>query len=249
MAQTSEADSPGQYVTPIRRRRERLRRRRLILSVVTSLLLHAVLIPASAPFREEMPLVRNIGYRGERRILPEISVMREPGAAESEVESTAGELSDAAFRVIAIEIVDWAVPEEGPTEIADEQSDDTPGDDVLTRLEMSLPQPRSSEVVITSLVEPEYPASSIAAGVEGVAMFRIHVSTTGQVRRAWLLSSEVDEACNQAAHRAVMHWEFEPYIIGGRPTSILVDQRIRFRLRDAIPEMIDRGASRPGRGE
>jgi TonB family protein len=68
---------------------------------------------------------------------------------------------------------------------------------------------------------------------------------SGEVRRAWLLSSEVDEACDLAAHRAVMQWEFEPYIVNGRPTSILVDQRIRFRIRDAIPEAVDRERSSP----
>lgn len=234
MAHTEQNGSSSRYITPFRRERERVHRRRLLLSAVASVLLHAMLVPAIAPLREELPLVRHIGYRGERRILPEISIQRDPGAVESEVETMAGDLARAAFQVIPIEIVDWTVPEEGATELAEDESEITPGDDLLDRLEMSLPQPMSSEVVVSRLVEPEYPASSIAAGVEGVVVFRLHISMSGEVRRAWLLSSEVDEACELAAYRAVIRWEFEPYLVNGRPTSILVDQRIRFRLTDAL---------------
>ncbi|MBN2564395.1 MAG: energy transducer TonB [Candidatus Eisenbacteria bacterium] len=211
-----------------------MHKRRLFLAAIASLVLHALLVPMVVPLREELPLVRHIGYRGERRILPEISVLREPGVEDSDVETMAGDISRAAFEVIAIEIVDWSVPEEGSADLANDLPDRTPGDALLDRLETSLPQPRSTDVVISHLVEPEYPASSIAAGVEGVATFRLHVSTTGDVRRAWLLSSEVDEACNAEAYRAIMQWSFEPYLVNGRPMSILVDQRIRFRLRDAL---------------
>jgi TonB family protein len=234
MTQMDQRGSGSRYITPFRRERERVHRRTLLVSVVASILLHALLVPAIAPLREELPLVRHIGYRGERRILPEISIQREPGEAKSEVETMAGDLAKAAFEVIPIEIVDWVVPEEGLTDLTEDDSELTPGDKLLDRLEMSLPQPTSSEVVVSRLVEPDYPAASIAEGVEGVVVFRLHVSFSGEVRRAWLLSSEVDEACELAAYRAVLQWEFEPYLVNGRPSSILVDQRIRFRLTDAL---------------
>jgi TonB family protein len=239
MIPTPQVGSVNSYTTPARLERERLYRRRIVLGVLASVALHVLMVPVVAPLREELPLVRHIGYSGELRILPEISVMKEPGVAESEVEVLAGDLSGAAFQVVSIEIVDWAIPEVGSEDLAEKLRDRTRGDDLLNRLETSLPQPRSSDVVVAHLVEPAYPAASIAAGVEGVATFRLHVSKTGEVRRAWLLSSEVDDACNVEAYRAIMQWAFEPYLVAGKATPILVDQRIRFRLRNAMGQPAD----------
>jgi TonB family protein len=70
--------------------------------------------------------------------------------------------------------------------------------------------------------------------VEGVVVFRLHVSKHGRVARAWLLSSEVDEECEAAARRAVLQWRFRPHVIRGAAVDFLVDQRIRFRLHDVL---------------
>jgi TonB family protein len=206
----------------------------MVWSAAAAAAFHLLLAVGFAPLSEEIPLVRHIGYRGQMRILPEISVLREPGEVENELERVAGFSSGSVMEVITIEIVDGEIPAEGPKRVAMEESEPEAGDDVITRLESSLPQPTSSEMVIERLVKPLYPASSIEAGVEGVVTFRLHVAKTGEVRRAWVLDSEVDEACILEAYRAVTRWKFEPYVVNGRPTPILVDQRIRFRLRDAL---------------
>jgi TonB family protein len=234
MRLTSDAGSAGQYFTPVRRRRTPEYRRVIMLSIVVSVVFHAALVAIMAPVSERMPLVRHIGYRGANRLLPEISVMREPSLSENDVETRSGDLLGGGFRVVAIEVVDEEAPDRRVTDEAEKEPDVSTGDDLLDRLEASLPQPLSSELVVRHLVEPAYPAASIAAGVEGVTTFRLYVSKTGDVKRAWLLSSEVDRSCNTAAYRAVLQWKFEPYLVDGRPTPILVDQRIRFRLRNAL---------------
>jgi TonB family protein len=222
------------YVTPYRRRREHTYRRRLACGAALAVLVHAALVIVVAPFRDSIPLVRHIGYRGEIRLLPEISVMREPGEVESEQELFAGERAGSGFEVVVIEVVDRDVPAEGESDVPEDDFESDPGEDLLSQLETSLPQPMSSEVVLEHLVEPVYPESAIEAGIEGVATFRLHVNKYGEVQRAWLLESQVDDACNFEAYRAIMQWRFSPYLVNGDPTAILVDQRIRFRLRSEL---------------
>ncbi len=229
------------YSTEYRRRRERTHRSRFVLSLALAVALHVGLAVALAPFRRHIPLVRHLGYHGVLRILPEISVQRDPGTYESERETAVGAGSESFFRVVAIRTVDWAVPSGEPSEVSTgEARQEDAGEEVRTQLERSLPQPTSSDVVLVRFVKPFYPTPSIAANVEGVVVFRLHVTQVGEVARAWLLSSEVDEACEMEAQRAVMQWKFRPYLVEGEPTAILVDQRIRFRLHDApvIPAQV-----------
>ncbi len=87
-------------------------------------------------------------------------------------------------------------------------------------------------MVVSHLVKPRYPASSRAAGIEGVVVFRIHVTKTGEVANVWLLSSEVDRVCEQAARRAIYRWRYAPYRVNGEAVDFLGDQPIRFRLYD-----------------
>lgn len=230
------------YLTPARRRRGLTYRRRLVWSTAAAIVLHIAVVLVVVPYRDAIPLVRHIGYRGEIRLLPEISIMRENVGEDSEVEASAGVRAGSGFEIVVIEVVDREVPDEGESDIPEDDVESDPGEDLLSRLETSLPQPMSSEMVLEHLVEPLYPESSIEAGVEGVATFRLHVARTGEVRRAWLLESEVDDACNFEAYRAVVKWRFSPYLVNGDPTAILVDQRIRFRLRDEFRDAARRAA-------
>ena len=177
------------------------------------------------------------------RILPEISVLREAGETESEVRETAGTSTKSSFEIISIEIIDSVESGESVTQ-AEPDRDVDAGEDLLDRLETSLPQPTSSDMIIEHLVEPLYPASSIEAGIEGVATLRLHVTRGGIVRRAWLIDSEVDDACELEAYAAVMQWKFAPYLVNGQPSAILVDQRIRFRLTDELRDARERQSRR-----
>jgi TonB family protein len=220
------------YVTETRRNRARTYRARVRIAVAISILLHLLVFLAVSPDPGSIPLVRHIGYRGALRILPEISVLKEPGEIESDPETAHGRGSESFFDIVGNEVVDWTLPSGTPPEDVTEDALGKTGEELHSRLETSLPQPTSDDLVIVRLVKPVYPASSIEAGVEGVVVLRAHVTRTGDVARAWLLESEVDDACEIEAHRAVLQWKFMPFVVNGEALDILVDQRIRFRLHD-----------------
>ncbi len=220
------------------------------IAVVLSAAAHLVLTLAAAPYGDQIPLVRHIGYYGPTHILPEVSIERVASDIESNARPTAGSGATGFFRVIPITITDWAVPSEGTeaAEFCDADDDANAGNDLLAQLERSLPQPRSQDMVVLHLVKPEYPVSSMAAGVEGAVVFRLHVSKTGEVVNAWLLRSEVDRACERAAGRALRRWRYRPYIVDGEPAGFLGDQAVRFRLFDPFEQSAPDGRTdRPGR--
>ncbi len=213
--------------------RDRGYRRRVFVALALSVVAHIAAIQIFAPLSEYIPLVRNIGYHGPTQILPEISVVREVGPREREVEVARGQGGQSIFRIVPITITDWEVPEgESETHEVGDETDNIAeaGLDILRQLEMALPQPRSQDMVVSHLVKPRYPVSSKVAGVEGVVVFRLHVTRTGDVANVWLLRSEVDRACEQAARRALYHWHYRPIFEDGEPVDFLGDQRIRFRL-------------------
>ena len=230
------------YVTEIRRGREQRYRRTIARASAAAVLLHALLIPAAAPLAERIPLVRRSGYRGEIRLLPEISVLREPAPVESAVEAWAGELAEAGFEAVNLSITELELPDETPPRTVVEELDLTIGNEFRDLLETSLPQPTGREIVIEHFVEPVYPQSAIDAGIEGVAVFGIQVAVTGDVLRAWLVESAVCGDCNIEAQRALLQWRFAPYLVDGRPASFLKYYRIRFHFRDEF-----RDARRKGR--
>ncbi len=216
---TAMSEHP-RYVTEIRRGREQRYRRMITRASAAAVLLHTLLIPVVAPFTEHIPLVRRSGYRGEIRLLPEISILREPAPEQSDVEAWAGELAEAVFEVVNLDVVEFELPDERPTKTVVEELDLTIGNEFRDLLETSLPQPTDREIVIEHFVEPVYPQSAIDAGID--------------VLRAWLVDSGVCGDCNMEAQRALLQWRFAPYLVDGRPASFLKYYRIRFHFRDEL---------------
>jgi TonB family protein len=230
---TAMSERP-RYVTEIRRGREQRYRRSIARASAAAVVLHALLIPVAAPLTEHIPLVRRSGYRGEIRLLPEISVLREPAEVKSDVEAWANELTEAVFEVVNLSVTELELSDERPTQAVVEELDLTVGNELRDLLETSLPQPRGREIVIEHFVEPVYPQSAIDAGIEGVAVFGIQVAATGEVLRAWLVDSDVGGDCNIEAQRALLQWRFAPYLVDGRPSSFVKYYRIRFHFRDEL---------------
>lgn len=225
---------PCPYVTEYRRFRDRTYVVRMRWATVAALLTHLAFVPLFAPFKQQIPLVRHIGYEGSLRLLPEISVMREVGEFESEEQISRGKGSERFFEVVETRLValEEILDEEPEADTGDYEEEY--GEELLHLLERSLPQPTSRDVVIVRFVKPVYPPLSIAEGTEGVVEFRLHVTSRGRVARAWLLSSQVDSRMEIAAERAILQWRFEPHRTEGVAVDFLVDQRIRFRLRDVL---------------
>ncbi len=224
------------YATRYRRYRDRTYVVTMRWAIAAAVVLHVGLVPAFAPLRQRIPLVRHIGYEGALRLFPEISVKREPGEYEAEEQLARGVGSQRHFELIDARLVaEQASVDEVVEPVTGDYEEDY-GEELLHYLERSLPQPTSRDVVLVKFVKPVYPPQSIAAEREGVVRFRLHVSSRGRVLRAWLLSSEVDGAMEVAAKRAVLQWRFEPHAVGGMSVDFLVDQRIRFRLNDVLTQ-------------
>jgi TonB family protein len=232
------------YMTPARRQRERAYRSRITLGLVLAVAIHLAVVLAFAPMRQRIPLVRHIGYEGALHILPEISVRRPAGGKESQLEEAYGSGSESFFEVVDIRSVEAPLQAEEPPPAEKGDYEEEYGEEIRRQLEQSLPQPTSRDVVIVRFVKPAYPPASVAAGVEGVVVLRLHVTKYGRVARAWLLGSEVDVDCEEAARRAVLQWRFRPHLVDGVAVDFLVDQRIRFRLHDVL----DAGAPGPEAG-
>ncbi|MFH1688867.1 MAG: energy transducer TonB [Candidatus Eisenbacteria bacterium] len=224
------------YSTTTRRGRDRRYRSRIVWSTAWAVVFHLLLVLAVAPLRDRIPLVRRSGYRGEIRLLPEISVMRDAAETENEALARGGELGGSGFQLVELRIAELALPRKTSTEADVEELDPALGDDVRNLRDTSHPQPTGQEIVIEHLVEPVYPQSAIEAGIEGVAVFGIRVEATGEVHQAWLVESEVSGECNLEAQRALLQWRFAPYLVDGSPAPFLKYYRVRFRLTDELRE-------------
>jgi len=226
----------GPYISETRRLREGRYRRTLAHALVTAVLFHAVLVVALYPFRSSLPLVHRSGYSGPIQLMPEISILREASDQRSDAESSGTHLGASGFHVVDLRMVDHDTPERPPTEPEVEELDPSLGDDPRNLRDTSLPQPSGQEIVIEHMVEPIYPSSAIADGVEGVAVFGISVSEKGNVRQTWLVESDVTGECNMEARRALLQWRFRPYLVNGKPAPFMKYYRVRFELTDDVFE-------------
>jgi len=239
------AGSP--YLSSARRLRELRYRRTLAGALVAAVALHVVFVLVMAPLRGVIPLVRRSGYRGPVQLLPEISILRDPAEQESEAQSSGDILGGSGFRVVDLLMSDLELVERPATEAEVEEVDTAVGDDITNLRNTSLPQPSGQEIVIEHMVEPEYPPSAIARGVEGVAVFGIAVEPSGNVRQAWLVQSDVTGECNLSAQRALLQWRFEPYLVDGQPAPFMKYYRVRFELTDDLLEARREAARTAGR--
>ncbi|MCK4512068.1 energy transducer TonB [bacterium] len=220
------------YMTEIRRGRERRYRRTIAWSTAGAVVFHVLLVLIAATSRERPHLVMRSGYRGEFRLLPAISILREPDVTESEAQARGRELGGSGFRVINLVIAEVELPRKTPIKAEVEELNRALGDDPRNLRDASRPQPAGQEIVIERLVEPIYPQSAIDREIEGVAVFVISVDATGEVRNARLVESEVSEDCNIEAQRALLQWRFAPYLVDGRPVPFHKFYRIQFDLLD-----------------
>jgi TonB family protein len=227
--------APAPYRTKERRERDRVYRRRIALALAVSIAIHACALIVIERVAPELPIIRQVGYPGPTRILPELSIEREPGPEESQGAASAGPSGGEFYRVIAIEVVDWEVPsgeaigEEAERAAADAEAEEEP----LFVLDLSRPQPTSSLVAFEHFVLPVYPRSTMEKGLEGRVVVRTHVTAGGLVDDVAVVRSELDAAAEMEAVRAASQWRFWPIIVGGRAIPVVVETSIWFRFRDS----------------
>lgn len=81
-------------------------------------------------------------------------------------------------------------------------------------------------------VEPEYPRQPYRLGVEGEGTVRILVDRTGRVSRSVMIEFDPPNVFDDAIHRAVRRWEFEPAEYRGEPVAVWVKTTFRFNLEN-----------------
>jgi len=224
------------YRTQERRERERVYRRRIAWALGASVVLHAVAFLVVERAVPNLPIVRQVGYPGPTRILPELSIERDPGPEESEGVSASGPSGGEFYRVVPIEIVEWALPSgEGIGEEEERVRADGPVEEApVFVLDLSRPQPTSSEVAFEHFVLPVYPRSTMEKGLEGRVVVRTNVSPSGVVESVRVVRSELDVAAEMESVRAASQWRFRPVMINGKPSRVIVETSIWFRFRDSL---------------
>jgi TonB family protein len=77
-------------------------------------------------------------------------------------------------------------------------------------------------------VRPVYPEVARNAGIEGTISMRVLIGREGQVEQISVLSGE--QALQDAAINAVRQWRYQPYMLDGKPVSVVTTVNLEFRL-------------------
>jgi TonB family protein len=90
----------------------------------------------------------------------------------------------------------------------------------------------TGEILVPTLikrVDPVYPETARKAGVQGVVLLEATTDEKGDVVKVRVLKSipELD----QAAIEALKQWQYEPFIIEGKPKGVVFTVTVRFALK------------------
>lgn len=79
-------------------------------------------------------------------------------------------------------------------------------------------------------VQPEYPYQARERGVEGYVAVKFMVREDGSVFHVNILKAKPEGYFEEAAHRALVQWEFQPGKIDGEPVASWMQTTLRFNL-------------------
>ena len=82
-------------------------------------------------------------------------------------------------------------------------------------------------------MEPAYPQIARAAGVQGVVILEVVIGADGAVSNARVLRSI--PPLDQAALDAVRQWRYEPTLLNGVPTPVIMTATVNFSLPPSSP--------------
>ena len=80
----------------------------------------------------------------------------------------------------------------------------------------------------TQFAEPAYPPVARAAAVQGVVILELTIGEDGAVSNARVLRSI--PLLDQAALDAVRQWRYEPTLLNGAPTPVIMTATVNFTL-------------------
>ncbi|HTQ12816.1 MAG TPA: energy transducer TonB [Rhizomicrobium sp.] len=81
-----------------------------------------------------------------------------------------------------------------------------------------------------------YPASSQAAGEEGLVKMKAYVRANGRATRVKIVQSTGYRDLDDAAIQSVMNWRFVPAMENGQPTSDWTELEIGYKLPPEAPK-------------
>ncbi|MCK5619699.1 MAG: energy transducer TonB, partial [Candidatus Krumholzibacteria bacterium] len=177
-------------------------------------------------------LDKQIGWKGEMRVLPEISIIADEDPY-SAIESQQ--------RLKILKSLDLDITEgpdiDKPRLFNDEDPDQTDmpeisTDDLLninTRLSRR-DVPYSSTYMILKMVDPKYPIYELENGIEGNVTVELLVDERGLVEAASVLSSIGTKNFEESSLEAVRQFVFQPPTKNGEPISMWIKFLIKFRI-------------------
>jgi len=86
-------------------------------------------------------------------------------------------------------------------------------------------------VKLVSRVEPKYPPTCKAEGIQGSVAMRAVVSREGNVLNLEVLNKIVDPRLVDAAVEAVKQWKYQPTLLNGSPVEVVTEIDVKFVLQ------------------
>ncbi len=211
--------------------REDAYRKRLLIILPISLALVGLLFVTSdvVPYSE---LEKRVGWEGEMRILPHVTIIPESDPYEDM-------RMDSALRNMAS--MDFSLLEEtGPEDGSKKVDIPVRKPDIETTPELDLSNvrhypahtdvPYSEDFVILHMVQPEYPPAELLDGIEGDVWLEILVNEDGRVEDAWVLTALGPKNFEHSSLSAVRQFRFKPPIANGKPVQMWIRFHVFFRL-------------------
>jgi TonB family protein len=177
-------------------------------------------------------LDKQVGWKGEMRVLPEISIM----ADEDPYSAIESQQQIKILKSLDLDITEG--PDfDKPRLLNDEDPDQTDmpeiSTDDLLKINTRLSRrdvPYSSTYIMLKMVEPEYPLYELENGIEGSVTVELLVDEGGRVEAANVLSSIGSKNFEVSSLKAVRQFVFQPPTRNGEPISMWIKFLIKFRI-------------------
>ena len=80
------------------------------------------------------------------------------------------------------------------------------------------------------MVQPDYPFSSLESTQRGLVYVKAWVTSSGNVKKAYIISS-TSTNFNRAVLKATVMWKFRPAMVNGEPVAVWVIIPFRFKMK------------------
>jgi len=210
-------------------RDEAYRRRLWVVTPIAALLVAALFFTSDRVSFQD--LEKHIGWKGELRLLPEITIITEEENEMSE-EHHQALLAMSSLDIELPEGADFAAAAENEARAEEDARVELPEFDPfeVPTLKARREAPYSQDYVLIKMVEPVYPADALRAGLEGHVTVELLVDEQGRVADAKVISALGPKSFQDASLEAVRQFLFQPPTDHGVPSTMWIKFRIKFRI-------------------